>query len=96
MADEGDRAGIRGGIVDLGRSLIGALPPAFIMLVMINAIFIGAILWFLDNRMTERTALVDKIVDHCLTQAGDVNAALARLDAIEHDVRALEAAQDRR
>lgn len=38
-----------------------------------------------------RTALVDKIVDRCLAQAGEVDAAIARLDALEHDVRALEA-----
>lgn len=66
------------------------------MLVLINAIFIGAVLWFLDNRMTERTALVDKIVDRCLAQAGEVDAAIARLDALEHDVRALEAIEDRK
>lgn len=84
------------GVVDLGRRLIATLPPAFLMLVLINAIFIGAVLWFLDNRMTERTALVDKIVDHCLAQAGEVDAAVARLDALEHDVRKLEAYEDRK
>jgi hypothetical protein len=80
-----------GAVARLGQNLITTLPPAFLGLVLINAIFIGAILWFLDNRMTERTALVDKIVDRCLTQAGEAEAATARLDALEHDVRALEA-----
>ena len=84
------------GVLDLGRRVIASLPPAFIMLVLINAGFIGSVLWFLDNQMEGRTAIVDKIVDRCLTQAGEVEAAQARLDALEHDVRALEAKEDRK
>lgn len=87
---------IPGAIARLGTSLISSLPPAFIGLVLINAIFIGCVLWFLNSQMEQRTAIVDKIVDRCLTQAGEVEAALARLDALEHDVRALEAKEDRK
>jgi hypothetical protein len=94
MAD--DAPDHKGGVLDLGHRLIASLPPAFIMLVLINAAFIGAVLWFLDAQMDQRTAIVDKIVDRCLSSEGEVNAMQARLDALEHDVRKLEATEDRR
>ena len=49
----------------LGRALIGALPPAFIMLVLINSAFLGIVLWFLNFQIDQRTHLVEKIIDHC-------------------------------
>jgi hypothetical protein len=50
----------------LGRSLIDALPPAFILLVLINAGFIGMVLWFLSAQMEQRMALANRVLDHCL------------------------------
>lgn len=97
MADgNGQNGTIPGAVARVSQSIIAALPPAFIGLVLINAIFIGCVLWFLNSQMEQRTAIVDKIVDRCLTQAGEVGAATARLDALEHDVRALEAIEDRK
>jgi hypothetical protein len=50
----------------LGQSLIAALPPAFIMLCVVNAIFIGAVLYFLDDQLDQRTALVKTLVERCM------------------------------
>lgn len=57
---------ILGRVERLSQSLIGALPPAFLMLVLINAIFIGVVLWFLADQMDSRTELAGKIIDRCL------------------------------
>ena len=81
----------RGGIVALGHKLVGSLPPVFVMLLAINAGFIGATLWFLDAQMQQRTALADKLIDHCMGAMTDVSALQARVDSLEHDVRQLEA-----
>lgn len=88
---------IPGAISRLGQSLITALPSQFLMLVLINAGFLGLVLWFLTDQMDSRTALAGKIVDHCLVgQTSGFEAAIARLDALEHDVRALETKGDHR
>lgn len=50
----------------LGQSLIGALPPAFLLLCLINAIFIGLVMYFLDHQLDQRTQLVAKLVDSCM------------------------------
>ena len=53
----------------LGQSLISALPPAFLLLCLINAVFIGLVLWFLDDQLDQRTKLVGKLVDRCMDLA---------------------------
>lgn len=50
----------------LGQALISALPPAFLLLVLINAAFLGLVLWFLNNQQAQRTELVGKLVDRCM------------------------------
>jgi hypothetical protein len=58
--------GVVGVVSQVSRSLIGALPPAFIMLVLINAAFIGMVLWFLDNQLDQRMKTFNRILDACL------------------------------
>lgn len=60
---------IPGAISRLGQSLIGALPPAFLLLVLINAAFMGVVLWFVDDQMQSRTVLAEKIIDRCMDVA---------------------------
>jgi hypothetical protein len=57
-----------GAVNDIGRSLIGALPPAFLMLCVLNAAFLGGTLWFLSNQMEKRTEIVGKMLDRCMEQ----------------------------
>jgi hypothetical protein len=68
MADQqpASNGTIPGMVSRLGQSLITALPPAFIMLCLINAAFIGAVLWFLDDQLDQRTQLVGRLVDKCM------------------------------
>lgn len=57
---------IPGAVARVSQSLISALPPAFLLLVLINAAFIGVVLWFLDDQLDQRTQLVGKLLDHCM------------------------------
>ena len=50
----------------LGRALIGALPPAFLLLCVINVAFLAAVLWFLDNQSEARLHLIERIIDRCV------------------------------
>jgi hypothetical protein len=53
----------------LGQSLITALPAQFLMLCLINAVFIFAVLYFVDDQLDQRTHLVGKLVDRCMDLA---------------------------
>jgi hypothetical protein len=58
--------GAIGALTDLGGKLVGALPPVFIMLVLLNVAFLGIVLWFLDSQLNQRTKLVNELVNRCL------------------------------
>lgn len=80
-------------VADVGKRLITALPPAFVMLVLINAAFLGTVLWFLSHEIDRRTTLVSNFVDRCMTDIGKIeglSALAAREDALEHDIRSIE------
>jgi hypothetical protein len=58
--------GTIGALTDLGGKLVGALPPVFIMLVALNVMFLGLVMWFLADQIDRRTALVTQIVTRCM------------------------------
>ena len=66
MADDAEPATIAGAATALGRSLIGALPPAFLLLCVVNVIFLGLVMWFLADQIDRRTALVSTIITRCM------------------------------
>jgi hypothetical protein len=83
----------RSSLVGLGQKLITVLPPAFVMLVLVNVAFLGVVMWFMDSQIDQRTKLVTTFVDRCwgvVDKAEEIPALHARFDALEHDVRALE------
>ena len=61
--------GAIGAVTDLGRALVSALPPAFVMLLVMNVCFLGLVLWFLNHQADQRTAMVDKLLDRCMSIA---------------------------
>jgi hypothetical protein len=65
MSDSSGNGTIVGATSRLGQALIGALPPAFVMLCLINVGFLGLVMWFLNGQMEQRTALVTKVFDRC-------------------------------
>lgn len=55
-----------GSALDMGNKIVAALPPTFLLLVLINAVFIVAMLWFIDHQMEQRLTLANRILEHCL------------------------------
>jgi hypothetical protein len=52
--------------LDVGGGIVKSLPAVFIMLLFINAIFLGATLWFLERQLDRRTELLTQILTSCL------------------------------
>jgi hypothetical protein len=67
MAD--DQANVTGAVASLGRALITALPPGFLLLCLLNVIFLGCVMWFIDHMQAQRTELVAKVLDRCFEVA---------------------------
>jgi hypothetical protein len=51
----------------LGERLVSVLPPAFLVLLILNAGFLFAILKVVQNNTDQRNILLTKIVEECLT-----------------------------
>lgn len=60
--------GIVGAIVELGRSLVMALPPSFIMLCLLNVGFLWLVMNFLTTQMEMRHQMVARLLDSCIEQ----------------------------
>lgn len=56
------------GVISLGSKLISSLPAQFLMLCVLNLVFIGGLLWFLDKRDVAREHVLGPIVDRCLQE----------------------------
>lgn len=50
----------------LGQSVIGALPPAFLLLCLINVAFLGVVMWFLDDQIAQRTHMAEALFNRCM------------------------------
>lgn len=50
----------------LGGKIVAALPAPFLMLCLINAVFIAALLWFLDARGKHTAELMDHLLTACV------------------------------
>jgi len=59
-----DAGGNRSAVASIFDKLLRALPPAYIALLAINAGF----LWFESHGQAQRVALMDRVLDACMTQ----------------------------
>ena len=50
----------------LGEKLIAALPPAFIILVLLNCGFISFAVWTFNANVEARNAMLTRIIESCL------------------------------
>jgi hypothetical protein len=66
MSEEHEPATMPGMVHDLARSIVGSLPPTFLLLVIINVVFIGLVMWFLNSQLKQRTDLVNTLVAKCM------------------------------
>lgn len=53
-------------ITDIGKQVITTLPPAFVMLCLINVVFLWIVFSFAENQSDKRLAIVEKIIERCL------------------------------
>jgi hypothetical protein len=78
---EGDARNVVSGITEVSSKLIGSLPAQFLVLCLLNALFLGGVLWFLDREnsiqaQTEahgidvRERLLTPILTACFTNPG--------------------------
>jgi len=68
-APSGGDSGIISSAMRMGDKIVSTLPPAFLLLVIINAAFLGMVLWFINHGQDARTAMVDKLLDRCMSIA---------------------------
>jgi hypothetical protein len=66
MTDPPPPGNIPGLIGWFGQRLINALPPGFLLLIIFNCLFLGAMVWVFDHNAQTRNALLNKIIEHCL------------------------------
>ena len=65
MSDPGG-SGHTGLVATVSEKLIRALPPAFLLLVLLNIGFLGVASWVFSHNSEQRNALLTKIVESCL------------------------------
>lgn len=53
---------------DISQSIIKALPPAFLLLLLINTVFLGLVVWFLTSQMESRMVIAMRIIEHCFNK----------------------------
>ena len=58
-------------LASISEKLIRTLPPAFLLLLIINIIFLGVVWWVFAHNTDQRNILLTKIIENCLTQKGD-------------------------
>jgi len=58
--------GNTGRLIEASRAVLSVVPPSFLGLCLVNLLFLGAVLWFLNAQVEARMALVARIVDACV------------------------------
>ena len=64
MSDEPET--VVGAASKFAQSLVGALPPAFLLLCLLNVAFLGMVMWFLADQVDRRTTLVSTVITRCM------------------------------
>jgi Mn2+/Fe2+ NRAMP family transporter len=64
----GNGNGRHGLLANVSDKLIRALPPAMVLLVLLNIVFLGTTMYLVQNNADYRNQLLTKIVEGCLTQ----------------------------
>jgi hypothetical protein len=58
--------GVTATLAALGNQLVAVLPPAFVLLIILNVIFLGVVTYVFDRHAVARNELLTKIVERCL------------------------------
>jgi hypothetical protein len=68
MAEAANGNGRHGLLASVSEKLIRALPPAFLLLVLLNIVFLGVAAYTFQHNTELRNAMITKIIDTCLQQ----------------------------
>jgi hypothetical protein len=63
-----DRPGLLTSATDLAKHLVVALPPAFVMLCLLNFAFLWMVLNFTEHQNDQRLSILNAVVAKCLGQ----------------------------
>ena len=59
----------RHGLIDrMSERLVRALPPAFLLLIIMNIAFLGVAAWVFQHNTSVRNEMIQRIIESCLTQ----------------------------
>jgi hypothetical protein len=64
-----ERAGIVEAGVKLGSAVVHSLGPAFLALLLVNALVLGLLFWFIDARAQHTVTIVNQLLAACLQRA---------------------------
>jgi hypothetical protein len=53
-------------LASISERLIRVLPPAFLLMIVLNVLFLGVLVWLYESNTEARTELLSKIVEKCL------------------------------
>jgi len=53
-------------MIPISENVLRALPPAFLMLAVINIIAIGSVFYLVSTNQEQRNAMLTRIIDKCL------------------------------
>jgi len=65
-----DQERTNGLLASISERLIRVLPPAFLLLLILNAMFMLIFWWVYDHNVVARTEILNKIVEKCLLRSG--------------------------
>jgi hypothetical protein len=69
MSQPADPTSVPGAVARLGQSLIGAMPPSFLLLLLLNIAFGFTLIWFLDDQLEQRNKMAEQLFHRCLEVA---------------------------
>jgi len=65
-ASEPQHTTITGAVASVSEKLVRALPPAMLVLVLLNVVFLGVSAWTFQHNTDRRADMISKILESCL------------------------------
>jgi hypothetical protein len=63
---EEQKHGIISAVAHVGSQVVHALQPQFLALVLVNLMFMGAFVWFIDSRARHTVEIIEALLESCL------------------------------
>ena len=63
---EEQKHGIISAVTHVGSQVIAALQPQFLALILVNIMFMGVFIWYIDGRARHSVEIIKTLLDSCL------------------------------